>query len=40
MISIVGTKLSAVPEPATWAALLGSMVLIVTLIVRRRRLSS
>lgn len=40
IISIVGTKLSAVPEPATWAALLGSMVLIVTLIVRRRRLSS
>jgi len=37
---IVGTQLSAVPEPATWAALLGGMALIATLIVRRRRLSS
>jgi len=40
IISIVGTKLSAVPEPSTWAALLGGMALIATLIVRRKRLSS
>jgi hypothetical protein len=37
---IVGTQLSAVPEPATWAALLGGMALVATLIIRRRSPSS
>jgi len=37
IVSIVGTQLSAVPEPATWSTLLGGMALLGTLLVRRRR---
>jgi hypothetical protein len=40
IITIVGTQLSAVPEPATWAALLGGIALLGTFIVRRKRVSS
>ncbi len=37
IVGIVGSPLTAVPEPATWAALLGAFALIGTLVVRRRR---
>lgn len=40
IISIVGTKLSAVPEPTTWSSLLGALALIGSLLVRRKRQSS
>lgn len=40
IIAIVGTQLSAVPEPATWAALLGGIALLGTIMVRRKHLLS
>ena len=40
IVAIVGSPLTAVPEPATWAAILGAIALIGTIAMRRRRSSA